>query len=531
MKRIIVMASLLGALALGAVWFLNGRSLAVEEGEPAEKAAQRVRRVDRYPGVKRTVLLEEVAKVAIRVEDGRGELLSGEARWCFLTGPRIQGYSLSTKNKGASIDGKVLDHKGVFEVQVPPRSLLWLYLVSKMDGKVREHYRLIDPAIVGKGVMISMNRVGGAIHVFLLDEELERSLRSERIGFLMAPLDGTKPPTKYRVAGTNDRGYACLERAEDGIYFVMSPGSERGDMPPYTERVILGGASGVQEAPVLVQAKEKRPWVELDVHSRLPLRPGQPSVLFARRLDGGNPELIPLMGSLPSGKQSVKLKLPDGRFELSVLPEGVGIVEPSLFRVEKGRAAPASFGVKGNPRETQVELVDFNKPDLPAKVWYRPGGRLLDENRRLLHTGPLSWRINKMGVQLPGHRGRFVVWNKVHYWISSQVFEPGALDLRVKLEPATRLQVRWKEASALTNAPIRLIFRAGTRILERVFEKTLVPNGYSRDLIRLGTVVLPRGPVQVEAIEADTKRVLWTRSLTLAKDYETLEIPATGSPR
>jgi len=533
MKHAMIGAGLLGLLALGGIWLVVHEDQPVDAG--AKAAVDPVARkgaAKKVLGGERTSLAEVATRVEIHVEDGRGHPLPGSARWRFLHGPRLVGSSLRPQVVNGSepvvVDGERSKHAGRLEIEIPPQALLWIYLVSELDGQTREHYELIDPVVSSETVTIPMNRLGGEIHVFLLDEKLMGNLPGAFVGLYYAPLDGSKPPSGYRSVRADSHGYARFNRAQDGVYFVMAPGSEKGDMPPYTERVILGGGQGQQEAAVVVRAKAKRPWVELTVDSRLPLRPGQPSVLFARRTDGEHPELIPLKGNLEPGKRSLKLRLPDGSFELAVLPEGVGLVEPARFTVVRGQAEPASFGIEGNPARCEVELVDFNKPDLPAKVWYRPEGRRLDENRRLLYTGPLTWRIPKMAVPLPASRGRFVVWNKVHYWISKQTFEPGATSLRVELLPATRLQVRWSGAAALTNRSLYLSIQSDGNRLERVFEKTLVPNGQSRDFIRLGTAVLPRGQVQVEALESETQRVLWTRTLTLAKDYETLEVTGSG---
>ncbi|MEZ5988711.1 MAG: hypothetical protein R3F30_06235 [Planctomycetota bacterium] len=455
----------------------------------------------------------------IRVVDSNGIPVAGQAAWEFCDGHPLCGLPLDWE-RGSKIpmtEGKPRGHDGHLDIEAPSGAWTWLRVRADPPqlGEPCETYALVPPWAEEREVRLVGTHY--AIPVFVLAKGLAGNLPDGEVQLWRSPLDGQKPIELVGTGRTGSQGQLRFEGLTPGSYVVCAPGAGRGARPPHAEKVVLGGPAGRQEHPVVVQQAEPVARIDLQVDSTIvPVSAPMP-VLYARSLD--DDDLVPMQGTIRAGKQTVHLELRDGVYELALLPGGIGRIEndDTMLEVKDGHSSRSEILLVPLDRKVEVELVGLDFKVRGVHCWFRSEDGLHDENRRLLFHGPWTWNVRKLDIPLAAERGRWVVWDQGHVWLSKQVFDTDAVVHRVELEPATRLQVRWRGEDALMRGPTHLVVTSRHGSCARVQAKVLAPVDGRRVAMRLGTCVVPRGPVQVDCVDDTTGESLWTRDV-MAKE-------------
>lgn len=408
-------------------------------------------------------------------------------------------------------------HQAAYEteavLQVPSERWLWAR-VSAAERPLAGWYLRVPPFQGERMEHLLLSFRKRTLHVFALNAEVTGPAAGREVGIYAIDMRNPGPPIPLKTMNTDENGYVRVAGLEPGGFLVAGPGAEAKDGHPHCTRLMLPPKIPAFEAPCTVVAMPRTQFVTLRIEADI--RPeknrGMAPRLYLKRKDDGSGHPHPLPTVLQPGRQTCVLRVPPGTYELGSLPLGRLALETNegFLEVATGKDPVMDVKVRENEAMTSLELRGIPKERFPVIVHPQRCDGVLDEDPQLFFLGEYRWRLPEQRVPVLGFRCRLVGLARGGTYIADRELELTRAPVAVAMKPACLVHVTWLGPEAVRSEGAIAMTTSGKEQVVTRLRRELVADGAELKPALVGTVVVPKGRLQVECLRADGS-VVWRR--------------------
>jgi len=519
------------AILILLAWSLAGNPTSSEAAETADgtiggKAARTPS--SSKPGAKSRVPTTQGARLHVKVQDRAGKALPGRLVWIASSEHPDYLDPLLVELQGSLPEAaQTIEHQGAVDLSISPNSWVWLRALGK-DAMGLSRYARIAPFSGDQELDIVMDPERKGIHALVFKRDLSSRLAGADVKLFFRDMKTGGPPTQVAAAATDAHGYVVFRDLKEGSYSLCGPQAAPLDPPPKTQRVIFPPTLPRLEVPVTLVASARSQVLEIELQAQWKRRLSVAPKLFLRPIDYQG-ELIPMPGVIQKGHQQVRFHVPEGQYELDLLPLGSLSLQcnPEILDTrKKGRAEALIWD--GNT-ETEIRLHGVGTYNLPVHVHplYEDSWRMRDSES--LFLGRYHWRKLQQKVRGPKGKMRLLVSRqKQMYWLSRDLVAVKGPVLDVGLVRATRIEVHWLRRPGVDRDPFWIEITTSQGKQTVPCYPTLLPYQGQMKPGYKAVLFVPVGNWRLRCFDSGVAKALWERDVKCALARVTVLVTSSG---
>jgi hypothetical protein len=491
----------------------NGQRVAQprEDRTPKHRDSQREGGDDRTPALTST---GPTATLRILVKREDGKPASGIVTWSTSATHPLTGSALAvfSSSEGEASNGV---HQTAYEAEatlrVPADQWIWAR-VSAGGNPLAGWYLRVSPFRGEKVETLYLSHQKRTLHVFALNSEMTGPAMEQEVGIYSVDMRNPGPPELLKKLKTDENGYVRVGGLEPGGFFVSGPDAGPKDRHPHCVRLMLPVKIPAVETPCTVVAMPKMQLITLRIEADLQAQKstGMRPKLYLKRKDDGSGHPYPVPTVLQAGKQTCVVRVPPGTYELGALPLGRFVLECSegFLDVQAGEDPVFAVKVAENEVTTSLELSGIPPDHFPVIVHPRRCDGVVDEDPKLFFVGRYRWRVSAQTVPVLDFRCRLIALGKGGAYIADRELQMTRSSVSVGMKPACMVHVRLFGPEAVRSGDVVAVTTVGSEQVVTRLRRDMVRDGVELKPALVGTVVMPRGQLQVECARPDGS-VLW----------------------
>jgi len=489
--------------------------------------------------LKREVVADKPALLRIQAFLEGSRPAAGTLFWVESPTPPFPDKLLATPLRPAEpMKLQKKDYSGTVEILPEDGCWTWLRMTHIEKGKAPlSTYRLVPPFRGEKSLIVTFQPSRRALDVFLLDPDFTPASRGT-IRLWFTPIEEVSPPKILRTAKVGQGGFARFEDLPPGGYFAACSGAKPGDSPPQVKRILLPAKiPQLEEVVVLVKKETMYPMTLVLQVALGPPRNGggyesDPCLILVRTTRRSG-EIFPIRRNLQNGRNELKFALPEGIYEIRILPLGSLEIPEASRRIYVSPNLKNRYEVyaKRPPREETLDLEGIPDHLGPFYVYPRFEGpnRLLDDRPGIYFFGTFPWAKPNCYLRIPGDPFRVVAVSKFGTWLSRDLLQgertaPGRR-ISVAMIEGTWLDLRWfTDKRPEAGASFHLEVQTSGRTERHAIRPYLLDEGGVTLPVIGCAVVVPRGPAFLRCFREGDETPLWERKVKAARNRQTLVV-------
>ncbi|MEM7200063.1 MAG: carboxypeptidase-like regulatory domain-containing protein [Planctomycetota bacterium] len=461
--------------------------------------------------------------LVLELADARqgGVLVPGTFTWITAPSPP-PAHSLLPSFRGGGEPLPKATHDGVAKVPVAAGHYTWIRAVPAPPATGAAYARVppfADRQTVRLELAADTCRLW--VTVFATDASGAVPAGSE-VALYRRVDDGA--PERVASATTDGHGLARFEAVPGGNLLVVAPGASPTDAAPFVQPITVAAGVRPLELGATLLAPPPRHRLGFAISAELTgERHTPPVVALWQRGEGGGALHL---AAPPVAEQELvaSARVPEGLYELLVVPLGCADVWPDLGVLRVPRSEPGPIKLRVRQRERDVELrLRGVSAELPLRVFAHRDHEPWTGDEQALSIGPDLWpSTGALTWSLPAPV-RIVARGRVAWFVAP---DPAALSsgvVEVPLLPACRLEVRWlRPFGPAAGVAVQATSAAGEALL--ALRSGSEGSGPTVRAAWTGEIVLPRGGTATLTGVVDGAPA-WTREVQLDAPQVELTVP------
>lgn len=437
--------------------------------------------------------LPEHGALHIRVRRGAQPVM-GRATWLTVTNLADAMARLSpTTLPGQEDDPRARNtaFAGDFEVAVPEGHATWLRITETRGATVFER---VPPFRERLDLDLDLTADGAVLHLQVLQADgCKAAARAEVLARHIDLDNGQR--RELGPFQVDAEGYLRLSVAPGG-WLLRTRRAAWEDRAPRTCAAVIA-PGGPQHIPAVLLEPEATADVTLmvEVDGR-PEGPVAPKLVF-RRMDRGGDEPWPQPGVLRAGRQEVRLQLPLGDYECTILPQralhlaGDAVLHVGLDPVHH------VLRLEQPGRGTRLRILGIGREQFPIRVYLAAADGLRRDAPEHDFVGPNHWHAAEETV--PGHPDPVlvVVAGGHGMFVSTNPVVVDGAPAEVEVVPATWLTVAWSGTQGGDAPAMSVWVRSGSGEWARSLGLRAEATTAAPRLVLAGDLVVPLGALEV----------------------------------
>lgn len=446
-----------------------------------------------------------------------GRPVRGRAVWATADAPLLLDRLLTpmTPDLGAGDDLGRAAFDGTFTIDVPGGR--WTTLRVRDAARGTRVRRVRVPPFTGEQRLeIALDDESPRLRIQAWRSDLSGPLGNAEVVVRWDPLGRAGPSQEHRLR-TDPTGQALLEGLDPGALLVRTAAARESDPWPACVRVVATTDPGLGE--ILCAVVEPPPLRDLDLRVRLdPQLARSDAKLFLRRVDGAG-DLHPQPGVLADAAEFV-VRVPDGIYELGVLPLGVATADPTTVAVDGDMQLPVH--VRRAAERTELTLVGIPDRHLPVRVAPQSPDDLAGMDPSVLFVGPGRWTLPTAAVGAwPAGASALAVARQATFLSEHPVDSRHGGSVRMR--EASLLHVEWLDGPLVARAPVVLEVRAGGSSFARTMSACLTQHDRVMRPAHVARVAVPSGAIELAIFDGEG-RTMWQQTIEAQRPQQRVQV-------